>query len=460
LPKNRVGAYLLPVVVMVVIVAVVGAVLFSALQKETRLLPDGSVLTLEAVTYGTRHRFIAGTWLQQLLHAVLPARHKQHSGCLVKVYDTGENKLVLWTTHLDPRKGTGAMGDSLDLFIEDEQGHEPSLCSSTREGLLAVRGIEYWEASVFPRRSQTLRLRFYRQGSRDLLAEFAVSNPTPGPFPTWTSEPLPATRHYGNVSLTLVSFTTGLDGPNNTEPARPGELIRGLIRYRLNENDRRARSWELQRVRLWDATGNTEEHYFPSETELEFFGALAAGETAWKMNFQIARDLDSAFTPQEYWIVRGLSIPNPNTVTHTTATATRLGVTLRLLGIAGPGNQSVWPAGWSSDELTIVVRASSLRDDFAVAVRAADERGRRLHTSTLTGGWEIATSRKQDYYFYVKAPPDAKSVSLRVLVSRAPKFEFLASPSSPSSGRKTEGSTSGKPPFIELPAGVAAATAK
>jgi hypothetical protein len=42
-------------------------------------LPDGTIATLEAVTYG-REKRVRGSFWQQLLYAVLPEGHKQGAG--------------------------------------------------------------------------------------------------------------------------------------------------------------------------------------------------------------------------------------------------------------------------------------------------------------------------------------------------------------------------------------------
>ena len=68
-------------------IAVLGAVLAAGLwalaaasQGQVRRLPDGSTLTLEAVTYGKVRPWVHGTWWQKRLYPILSPAVRNWSG--------------------------------------------------------------------------------------------------------------------------------------------------------------------------------------------------------------------------------------------------------------------------------------------------------------------------------------------------------------------------------------------
>src|SRR5438128_988370 len=65
----------LTLVLACLLVIALGAGAWAVLQDpftQTCRLPDGTLLRLEAVTYGTQHQFLLGPWWQRVLQPVLP----------------------------------------------------------------------------------------------------------------------------------------------------------------------------------------------------------------------------------------------------------------------------------------------------------------------------------------------------------------------------------------------------
>src|SRR5437588_5851870 len=94
---------------------------------QTRPLPDGTVLRLEAVTYGDQHRYVKGRYWQRFLAPVLPPALQQLSGATVYTYRIVSPKnvrpLVFWISRsprsssfyfLMPRAALDEHGSELD----------------------------------------------------------------------------------------------------------------------------------------------------------------------------------------------------------------------------------------------------------------------------------------------------------------------------------------------------------
>src|SRR4051794_2820498 len=105
-PKSR---QLLTAASAAALLVALGAVLWLGTRQPSASscrLPDGSVLTLEAITYGPQE-VVRGSGLQRLLYAVLPAQTKQSSGC--RVYRSGAPDVLAF--HILRRGGTAEILD-------------------------------------------------------------------------------------------------------------------------------------------------------------------------------------------------------------------------------------------------------------------------------------------------------------------------------------------------------------
>src|SRR4029077_16716963 len=73
-------------------------------------------------------------------------------------------------------------------------------------GVEEGNGRKYWvgEIPVFPRRGKEVHLRLL--ANEKTVAEFKISNPAPGPHPTWTPRPLPASVTANGLEVTLDRF--------------------------------------------------------------------------------------------------------------------------------------------------------------------------------------------------------------------------------------------------------------
>src|SRR5713226_4513999 len=72
--------------------------LVSRSRARVQRLPDGTLLSLEAVTYGQEHHIVRGTWWQTLLNPLLTNEARNRLGMMFPQYQSASaNTLVLWT---------------------------------------------------------------------------------------------------------------------------------------------------------------------------------------------------------------------------------------------------------------------------------------------------------------------------------------------------------------------------
>jgi hypothetical protein len=190
----------------------VGIALFLALRPPAQItsgpltLPDGSVVRIMAVTYGTNH--VVGTALARMVaHFPRPLRAittrilgprvaAQYSAT------TSIPKLIIWldrsTNGLYTPPGTGYFSASLANARAFVSGNEQT--------------FGYWYGNppqlrfdVFPRRERQIRLALFEHsssGSVTNCGSLTFDNPAFANYPQWEPEPLPATKHIGDVEAT------------------------------------------------------------------------------------------------------------------------------------------------------------------------------------------------------------------------------------------------------------------
>jgi len=194
-------------------------------------LPDGSVLTLEAVTYGRQHRFVGGPWWRRLLTPLLPAPLKGIiAGTPPAEYHSDSETIVFWVSRSGQVRAPAGRSRAV---IFDEEGHELDVGVPTGPAWPGGE-VRSFISAVFPRRTKRVGLRFYHsagQGAPAAVGEFLVANPAHGPFPVWNVEPLPTVRRDGDLSITLSALTTGL---RDRGPVRaPWSRGQARVKHRL-----------------------------------------------------------------------------------------------------------------------------------------------------------------------------------------------------------------------------------
>jgi hypothetical protein len=433
------SALLLGIVALGVVLAAGLSALAAASQGQARRLPDGSTLRLEGVTYGKVHPWVHGAWWQKWLYPVVAPAVRNWSGLwaprtgwlMGDFLSSAPNALVL---HTFRRSVAGRGRLPLHSVACDDRGRE--LDSGWEAGGLLFSlpdgAEEAWEVPVFPRRGLSVRVRVYEHvpGNRLIpAAEFVVPNPTPGPFPVWKPQPLPITRHAGDLAVTLTRMAAGPPAAEPLQTRMPGEDAWTHATFRIEQNGRATTAWRPLAATVSDATGNVWKHrnerpmIAGDAIGLQFSGVLPSTEAAWKLRVELSQT--SGFTPADLWSIHGLPAPKRDQHVDPAAVIQRQGAALHL-SLTGAGDPFGLGRMWRQPFPTISVTVSPPSPGLQLTLlRAADDQGRRIDffgglPSSLGGG---------KYRFLVdRMPPGARTMNLLFAVHKNRFVEFLVAP--------------------------------
>jgi hypothetical protein len=422
--KLRYGLWLL--LAAVILFAVAGLVRRELKLSLTRELPDGSMLRVAAVSFGTNHVFTESkpaNW-QLALGRKLPFSLASRLGwsfnigaSAMQANPPGFTNLVLFIIHDGPKNSSGSY--QIEAFDDDGNSFDASEGGGNSGGpdasgrhyhLLQSRALD-----AFPRRCKNIGLRFLDNQSNTTVAEFHIPNPASGTFPVWTPEPLPATREADGVEAKLLDFTTGLDSSGGHGPHR----TKTQLTLRLAEFGQTNCLWAPRRIAVSDATGNLWFAYAPASKAkgipgnvytLSFPGTLWAGEAAWKLRIELVQS--AGFPPEELLTMSNIMGPGMN---FSSAFSTNIGG-CRIKVDANrkvPGLRNVY----------VSLAAENMpEDERLILVKVTDDQNRpgKIKNRNEWLNWRST--------FDLTMPPDATNLNLEFARHRSRFVEFLASP--------------------------------
>jgi hypothetical protein len=277
-------------------IVVIALGIFVWLRHSQRIvLPDGTKLTLAAVTYGKHHEF----------PGLKIARAR---------FNTATDVLCVWIredfTNASPGDYTACALDKSGAFCA---GH----ASVQRYPAGKGEDIACLRLNVFPRRDGQIRLQIEADdsqgGTRLMNDEFVVTFPAQKSSAEWQPQPLPATEGDGDLTVTLTKLVYGVSfqHPKNTVTSDPMDKAVQAV-FRVEQNGVIATNWRPGRIESWDATGN---HSFSGprknrrdgdEDVLIYQWGLSPDEPAWKLRAEFVRT--SGFAPDELWTVAGIPV--------------------------------------------------------------------------------------------------------------------------------------------------------
>ncbi len=400
-------------------------------------LPDGTVLTLEKVSFGTEHHFQHGTFWQRQIWRLSPAL-----GSRLNVSRPGEQQHRSSTPALCLffyRSAAPSNSWPEDLFVTicDENGVEyaPGFIGwssplGTGPRAFGDERLEVRYAEHFPRRAQTLLLRAYswsRINAGDIrfinAGEVQIPNPAFASFPVWTPEPLPTIRRAGDLEVTLTNLEVVVD-PQEKLRLNKKNLRTGLrAGLRITNNGELSTNWEVESIRLGDATGNS--LYLWSGAAIQptqpgmFVSPWRLGldEPAWRLRVELSRQTN--FTAQDLCIIKDAPvIPNPGSPS-TSFQATIKGTTIGFQKVVRQNN-------WSGNA-SIEVQVSPKTESFRIALlKVIDDRGRNIEIMKPPVGY--GDFRFGPHYFGIQLPADSKTLTLTFARRESRFVEFTAKP--------------------------------
>lgn len=387
---------------------------------QTRILPDGTVIMLNAVELKSSLRF----------HYSIPGA-ASGSDPFANGYSVVSDEHGCWMRQWSESRGSQGTGPGRWLWFDLEAPPE-------------IRNVT---VEAFPRRGEKVILTLFEddigrdEDSERLFVEFSVPNPDPGPHPTWEAKPLPVTQQTGDLTFTLTDLRTGVDQIG--ESVEPDQRPLTQASFRITERGRPSRFWAPVRIVISDATGNrlfydlsnrrsSEATYKNGGAQVSLLKMLCA-EEVWKLGVEFARTSDYRSPSEALWTVPDVSIPGENKIDFSDKSAVRMGREVRLVGIGGTGTLQWQPDASVGGYWKAVVKArvSSLHGASSLSLIATDKRGRRF-TGVSQGYEDIGGNNGREFTFYFNdLPDDVKALNLTFAIHESHYAEFLAKPVAP-----------------------------
>ena len=404
-------------------------------------LPDGSVVRILAVTYGTNH--VVGRPLARFV-ARMPAAVQAgllyllgKRAALQFSTTTSEPKLIIWLGRATNNAATPPASSYVTAFLADASG----FISGDHASIYGWwSNPEQMQFGVIPRRDPVIAVNFFYHsptGGVTRCGTLPFANPLYGNFPQWRPEPVPATRRAGDVAMTLEKVSTGHDQNSRVRADSNDRVSHEFGTNRVDGQNSTVCFIRLQSLidsnQVWcvageevsDATGNKarntslgwgsfEEGYFSFEP------GLWPSESAWKLRCEIKRV--RGFDSGDTFVFRDIpfgSLGATNVIscaTNFSGVSVILDHTIR----RAPNTNS----SWSSEELSQVqFTTAGLTNGLHLDLLSArTDRGTNLDC----GSW--SSGDRQRTYNYRNVPLEAKTVDFTFAVQRGRWVEFTVKP--------------------------------
>jgi hypothetical protein len=386
---------------VILVVCVFAWLLNRGWRPVEQTLADGTIVRIEAATYGQDHRYSespADKLLRLLARAVKPLAKKVRPAAR---FSTASDSLVLWLNIQAPNNWLRTHHPV--FWVEDEHGCRFRYVHwndfSIRNG--RISGVAFM---AFPRNHRHFALGAGK-GSNVLFLITNIPNPFYYAGPKWEPQPIPQVKTNGGLVVRLEALTQFDDG--NSMPGRVHSYS-PVIRP-LNPMD--ARLWQRGPAFFCDALGN------------RLLDQLCTNEPAWKIQTEYYRKTRATFAPNEIWSIPKLVIP-PTGVTNIMQTNVLEDALVKVLTFQAR----------HSDRPTIPPDSHALRIDMSCAVgsrkilvRATDDQGSDLVTSDERNH-PYFTGTNYSYTFNVHLLTNSTSVNLDIIVQKPVTFEFFVAP--------------------------------
>jgi hypothetical protein len=404
-------------------------------------LPDGRIMRVVGVTYGTNHLFEDGPFLGKLAaHVGAPkwARRFGYTSWAVALTNPCAS-LMVWMRCVDP---ISTSPNRVYASVSDRRGTETDsalyeILSASLKGGSKDERLMAWRFDNFPRRQRTLRIRLYEydlfQIRRTRLAEISVPNPVRHLSAPFRASLAPMTATNGELECSLVSLRCGDAPPRAPLTAKHALAPWNTAEFGLRENGQPTTAWTVRGIEAFGATGN----YLsaPGHAQngrligelagdrrvVHFASAFWPDEPDWKLVVEVARARD--FEPGSNWTVQvpvgSFSVGSFFTDLQAEAVGVRQGnlrVTVTTATSTVPRSAD---HGTISLLLDYTPTSSDLHMDLA---RAVDDRGRELRIFNANSPWYGRLQAD------LEMATNANIVELQFAIHRSRKFEFKVKP--------------------------------
>jgi hypothetical protein len=405
-------------------------------------LPDGSVVKIVAVTYGTNHVIGPPVWrlLAQLppnLQGVL-SRWQWFGNQISKVRTTGTSDptMIVWLEAATNSVTAPFGNSSFDVCLADGSGFISGNSAWLSGWWVNPAELQF---HAVPRRDRLISLNFFQHnpdGTVRPCGSLVFANPVFGEFSQWRPETLPFTKHAGDVAVTLEKFSTGHDDNTSYKNLSGGRRAVEFGTNRVGRNRNVSfihmtslsdtnQVWRMVGAELSDAAGNRLHSSVTSwggETE-DFFAfepGLWPSENAWKLKCEIKRI--RGFAPEELLTFKDVPLGRLQATNRVgwTTNLSGVSVTLDYISRRAPQTNDTWSANRMSDVHFIIY---GLTNDLLLDLVSA-----RVDNGTNLQYPSWSSSGSEQNYYLKNVPLEATNADFTFAVHRSRAVEFLVKP--------------------------------
>jgi hypothetical protein len=447
-PRRAVRILILLAAVVFLIAAAIAAMVYFSGETTipTKLvLPDGTMLTVAGVDYGTNHvlgsRFMR--WAASTSPAVQAGLKKLFGPRAVppRTLVTATPALVVWLDSPPARTISPGAPGSYEAYLANTNGFVSGANQFIWPGFGTPVSLQF---NAFPRRDRFFGLRVFSRDAQGKMIDCGTLN-LPNPeyrnYPQWKPETLPATRRAGDVEATLeqfytgqgqdMSYTTRPDGGQTLEFRReehwssPNQTVFRLGLKSLGDTNQ---AWRMDHVEVSDATGNM----LPSQGTgwgmgggdiYDFNPGLWADEVAWKLRCEIKRT--KGFASNEIMVFKNVPLPEMQQTNHLGWSSNLNGVTVTFDYLFRRPPLTNANGSWSGNQLSEAhFLMKGLTNDLHFDLQ-------ETRTDTGTKVESRSSSWSNDGQWQEQGldiPADAKSLDFTFAVHQGRWVEFLVKP--------------------------------
>jgi hypothetical protein len=275
-------------------------------------LKDGTLVELEAITYGTNHVVWHGTLFQRLLRWLPTDRVPKRflNGLIPRTFNTPTNANVVWLHLSGPDCEFKAGITDTNGFGAFQSGLENAGISPQDRGS-SLRPIVLKD---WPRPAPEIAITFFEQLEREEkpIGRLSIKNPSRHLVSPFTAEPVPAKRKNGDLDVALFSLEVLPKG--EAFDTRVGRYWACRARFQIFEEGATNRDWVVHSMSLADSGGNRRRATGVREWNGEFFemfsDPLWLDNPVWKVEADLVRAAN--FRPEETVTFTGVPPPSSN----------------------------------------------------------------------------------------------------------------------------------------------------
>lgn len=434
------------------------------------VMPDGTVLALNAVTYGTHHQMDVLVNRRRFDPFESPWRWRRLD------HHTSRDNVVVWMSRRDPTSGRflemdwWLRSEVTDSFGQKHVDREARWESVSSHGNSSSSGHRPFKrdtsshggsdrvlvvSSVLPKfRSSSLVDLDVFNAEGDKVATFQMPNTAPQPTTEWEPEQLPAARKDGEIEVVLNSVRS-----INQKAKRNGvEYVRARFEPKLEVriDGESTKDWAVQMRGFEDILGNEGQSWDVQ---------LSPKEPAWRVDVEAYRRDHAKFDASEIMTFEPVKLQGKGRFDLKQKSVANASTTADVQAVAGPGSvaysltapnkhNTSYRGGHSvsvgegknrrsiecqinwrqrngratveveSELPHVLLDVDSQVSNHRVTIRAVDDQGRPVKTHTRN---HYNNAR----FCFLELEPDAREVQLEVIAHEPRRFEFFVKPPTP-----------------------------